>query len=265
MPIRLPRNSARLITACGFALIAMWHSAALAQEGPPDGPPGGGDQFVIGAGGMYQPGYLGSDDYRFRPLPMVDIKYDRFFVNFQDGIGLNLIDDEDFTIGAGVTMADNYQASDAPEGMGKLSFGVGARGFVKVRQAGFEATLGGMQIFQGSTGGFVADATISRPIFINQSFMLMPSVGVRWADAKHNDRYFGVTAAQSTASGLPEFSTGSGFLDAKAELGSMYMVTDRISLGVNAGVTTLLGDVRHSPIVERRTSPYALAFVGYRF
>lgn len=280
------RNQSTITGSLGV-LIAVVHfgffgSSALAQDGAPTtpmadpsidgqiggspgGPPMGGDQFVIGVGGMYQPSYLGSDDYRFQPLPMVDIKYNRFFVNFQDGIGLNLIDNEDFTIGAGVTMADNYRASDAPDGIGKLSFGVGARGFVKVRQAGFEATLGGMQIFQGSTGGFVADATISRPIFINQSFMLMPSVGVRWADAKHNDRYFGVTADQSTASGLPEFSTGSGFLDAKAELGSMYMVTDRISMGVNAGVTTLLGDVRHSPIVERRTSPYALAFVGYRF
>lgn len=265
MPIRLPQKSVRLLAACALAPIAMWHSAALAQEGPPDGPPGGGDQFVIGVGGMYQPGYLGSDSYRFQPLPAVDIKYDRFFVNFQDGIGLNLVDTEDFTIGAGVTMADSYRASDAPTGIGRLSFGVGARGFVKVRQAGFEASLGGMQIIQGSTGGFVADAAISRPIFINQSFMLMPSVGVRWADAKHNDRYFGVTATQSAASGLAQFSTGSGFLDAKAELGSMYMATDRLSLGVNAGITTLLGDVRNSPIVERRTSPYVLAFVGYRF
>ncbi len=277
------RTNARasLITILALVPMACWHGTALAQserpiepvgasapegDGPPEGgPPMGGDQFVIGVGAMYQPSYLGADDYRFQPLPMVDIKYDRFFVNFGDGIGANLIDNETITIGAGITMADNYRAADVPAGIGRLSFGLGARGFVKVRQAGFELTLGGMQIVTGSTGGFVADAALSYPIMISERFFLMPSVGARWANAKHNDRYFGVTATQSAASGLAQFSTGSGLLDAKAELAAQFRLTERVSMGVSAGVTTLLGDVRHSPIVERRTSPFGLVFIGYQF
>lgn len=237
-------------------------------EGPgPDGggPPMGGNQFVIGVGGAYQPGYLGSDDYRFQPLPMVDIKQGRFFANFQDGIGANLIDSDSVTIGAGFTMADNYRSKDVPDGIGKLKMGLGARGFVKLRQAGFEAVLGGTKIVTGGTEGIVADASLSYPIFVSPSFMLMPSVGGRWADRKHNNRYFGINAQQSTASGLPQFSTGSGLLDAKAELGAMFRLTDRINLGVIGGVSTLLGNVKNSPIVEKKTSPFGIFFIGYSF
>lgn len=282
MKSKLTSAYATIIAASALLSLATLPSAAYAQaqepaqeepqtqaagrgDGPPDGPPMGGDQFVIGVGGAYQPGYLGSDKYRFQPLPMVDIKWGRFFANFQDGIGANLIDSENVTIGAGFTMADNYRAKDAPAGIGKLTMGLGARGFVKLRQSGFEAVVGGTKIVTGGTEGFVADASLSRPVFINQNFMLMPSIGARWGDRKNNNRYFGVNAQQSAASGLARFTTGSGLLDAKAELGAMFNLTDRINLGLIGGVSTLLGDVKDSPIVKKKTSPFGIVFVGYKF
>lgn len=269
------RLSAATLAAAAAACLP---STALAQsegpidveiegrpDGPGDGPPPDENRFSIGVGGMYAPGYLGSSRYKFQPLPAVDIKYDRFFVNFQDGIGANLIDGEAFTIGAGLVMADGYSEKDAPRGIGKLSTGLGARGFVKLRQAGFEATLGATKILTGSTKGFVADASIQYPIFASSKFILVPSVGTNYGDRKHNNRYFGVTAAQSIASGLPQFTGKSGFIDVKAELMAQYFVTDRISFGLLGGVSSLIGDVKNSPIVESRTKPYTLGFISYSF
>lgn len=263
---KISKSSVRFAATIVAAQLCLWHGHALAQDGgPPDGQDSGGDHVSIGIGGAYQPAYHGSDKFRFQPLPAIDIKQGRFFVNFQDGIGANLIDSETITIGAGIAMADNYRAKDAPKGIGNLPFGVGARGFVKLRQAGFEATFGAMQIVAGSTGGFVADASLAYPIFINERFMLMPSVSTSWANAKHNDRYFGVNARQSTASGLRQFHTGSGFMDAKADIHAQYNLTDRIGLGFSAGVSTLVGDVKDSPIVKRKTNPFGIAFVSYQF
>jgi outer membrane protein len=239
-------------------------TVGAAGEGPPNGP-GGGDHIAIGAGVAYMPAYIGSDKYRAQPLPAIDIKYGRFFVNFQDGIGATLIDNETLTIGAGVVMADNYRTKDAPRGIGNLPFGAGGRGFVKLRQFGFEAVLGGTKIFAGSTKGFVADASLSYPIMISERFMLAPSIGTTWGDRKHLNRYFGVNARQSVASGLRQYSTGSGFIDAKAEIHAMYRLTDRISLGAAGGVTTLVGDIKNSPIVKEKTRPFGLMFVSYEF
>ncbi len=102
---------ARLVMVAAALPFILWHGIAQAQteppvnpavaappaEGPPEDGPGGpggpdGDHFAIGVGGIYQPAYMGSDKYRFQPLPAIDIKYGRFFANFQNGIGANLVD-----------------------------------------------------------------------------------------------------------------------------------------------------------------------------
>jgi MipA family protein len=176
-----------------------------------------------------------------------------------------MIDTETVTVGAGVVMADNYRKQDAPAGIGNLPFGAGARGFVKWRLAGFEAALGGTQIFAGSTKGFVADASISRPIMVSEKLFLNPSIGTTWGNEKHLNRYFGVNAQQSLASGLPQYRLKSGIMDIKAELGAQYRLTDNIGIGLAGGVTKLMGDAKDSPIVKKETRPYGIFFVSYGF
>lgn len=290
MGFSLPQTSkicAYLTVALAILPFAVCHGAARAEQAPPSGDepsdssnddlpgwlgwiigpssPGQGNQFALGVGAAYMPSYMGSRHYRFQPLPTVDIKYGRFFVTFQDGIGAKFIDTEMLTIGAGVTMADNYRSKDVPDGIGGLSFGVGGRGFVTVRPFGFEATAGVTKVFAGSTGGVIADFNLSRPIMVTERLFINPTIAARWGNGRHNDRYFGVNAQQSEASGLPQFRTGSGFLDARADVGLQYRLTEKIGVGVVGGVTTLLGDVKNSPIVEKKTAPYAIGFISYSF
>ncbi|MBO9695132.1 MAG: MipA/OmpV family protein [Sphingopyxis sp.] len=224
-----------------------------------------GDRITIGIGGLYAPAYRGGDDYRFQPLPVVNVKWNRFFVNFQDGIGADLVDSGDVTIGVGLTPVGGYRAKDAPDGIGKLSLGLGGRGFVKLRQGGFEATLGATKVITGNTGGVIADASLAYPITASDKLTLIPSIGTTWADGKHNNRYFGVTAAQSAASGLPQYRAGSGLVDAKAGLTVVYRLTDRIGVMAVGGVSSLLGDAKDSPIVYHKTQPYGLFAVTYSF
>ncbi len=111
----------------------------------------------------------------------------------------------------------------------------------------------------------MADASLSYPIMASQKLMLMPSIGTTWANRKHNNRYFGVTAAQSAASGLPQYRGGSGLVDAKAELIAIYRITDRIGVMALGGVSTLMGDAKDSPIVYKKTSPHGLFGITYSF
>jgi MipA family protein len=232
--------------------------------GPGDGP--GGDHIAIGVGGMFQPNYLGAKKYQFQPLPAIDIKQGKFFVNFQNGIGFAPIETETFTVGGGIVMAtDNYSRKDVPGRFNKISMGAGARGFVAVRQFGFEATAGLTQIFAGGTKGMIADFNLSRPIMVNERLFLNPSIGTRWANAKHNNRFYGVNERQSELSGLRQFRPGSGFLDARAEIGLQYRLTEHIGFGTIAGVATVMSDVKDSPIVRKKTAPYGMGFISYSF
>jgi len=222
------------------------------------------DHFVVGAGAAYVPAYQGADDYIVLPLPVIDVAWGPLYANLRNGIGINVIDNDVVTIGGGVSFLPGYRTKDAPEGIGKLSFGVGGRGFASVRAGGFTFTAGATQGFSGGTEGLIADVSISRPIIASSRITLIPTIGATWADKKHNDRYFGVTASQSLASGLPQFNAGSGFKDASAMLVVSYRLTNRINLGVSGGVTTLLGDAKDSPLVYHKTQPSGFLTLSYR-
>lgn len=235
-----------------------------AQIQPQPQPERNRDHFVLGVGAGYAPAYQGADDYRVMPLPVIDIAWGPFFANLRNGIGVNAVDTDHVTIGASVTMMPGYRSKDAPKGIGELSFGAGARGFMSLKAAGFVATIGATKGFAGGTKGVIADASLSRPVFVSSRFMLVPTIGASWADRKHNDRYFGVNAAQSRASGLRQYRPGSGLNDASAMLTAQYRLTDRISLAATGGVTTLLGKVKDSPIVAHKTQPLGFLSVSYR-
>lgn len=276
------RAYSRIILSAAFLPLAGWSQEAIAQVPPaadaplmgpgegPDGPGGpgggpGGDHISIGIGGMYQPAFVGAKKYRFQPLPAIDIKQGMFFANFQNGIGVAPLETETLTAGVGVTMMDNYRRKDVPRGIDRVKFGAGVRGFVTVKKFDLEATAGLTQGIVGGTKGMIADFNLARPIMVNQRLFLMPSVTVRWANAKHSNRFYGVDAREAAASGFGQFRPGSGLLDAKADLGLMYQVSDRIGVGLIGGVTTLLGDNKDSPIVKKKTAPFGLGFVSYGF
>jgi outer membrane protein len=276
----------RSVGFCDIAIVSagalFWISSATAQTStelePPltapvqsseytgeDGEPEE-DHISIGAGGLYQPAYMGARKYEFQPILAVDIKRGNFFVNFENGIGFAPVDNQTFTVGAGiVAVFDSYDREDVPGRFNKIDMGAGARGFVSVRQFGFEATAGLTQIFAGNTKGMVADFSLSRLIEVNERLSITPSIETRWANAKNNDRFYGVNARQAQESGLRQFRPGAGMLDAEAELQLQYRLTDHIGFGVAGGVATLLGKVKDSPIVQKKTAPFGMAFLAYTF
>ncbi|MCI4589464.1 MipA/OmpV family protein [Sphingobium sp. BYY-5] len=252
----LVKSCPRLLAVVPVLSLICWGASAQAQDK---------DHIIIGLGAAYTPAYQGADDYRLMPLPAIDIAWGPVFANLRNGIGINAIDNDVITAGASVTFMQGYRRRDAPEGIGRLSVGAGGRLFVNLKAGGFIATLGATKGFAGGTKGVIADASLSYPIMLSSRLVLVPTIGTTWADKKHNDRYFGVDAEQSLASGLPQFRAGSGFKDASAMVSAQYRLTDRISLGASAGVTTLLGKVQDSPIVFHKTQPLGFLSLSYRF
>ncbi|WP_255406046.1 MipA/OmpV family protein [Novosphingobium sp. CF614] len=245
------RSGALIALAAG----ALWSNAAQAQDQ---------NHVVLGAGVAAIPAYQGSDDMRVLPLPVIDIKEGWFFANLRNGIGVAPISTDNIEIGASMVFVQGYRRKDVPEGIDKLKDGIGARLFTNIHAGGFVATLGATKVVSGGTKGLIADASLSYPIEVSSRFTLTPMIGTTWADRKYNDRYFGVTPAESLASGLPQFTTGSGFKDVSGLLTASYRLTDRITLSATGGVTSLIGDMKDSPFVEKKTQPTGIITLSYR-
>ena len=223
------------------------------------------DHFIVGLGTAYSPAYEGSAKYRALPLPAFDIKWGPFFANIGNGVGMDFIDTKYVTAGTGITFLPGYRAQDAPPRIGKLEVGAGGRVFVSLKAKGFIETIGATRAIVGGAKGVVADLNLSRPIALSPRLMLVPTIGTSWGDSEYNDRYFGVSVEQSVASGFPAFQPGSGFKDASIALSANYCLTRHLSVGVSAGATMLLGDVKDSPIVFHRTQPKGFLSMSYRF
>ncbi|MDF2640295.1 MAG: structural protein MipA [Novosphingobium lindaniclasticum] len=222
------------------------------------------DRILLGIGAAATPVYQGADDYRVLPLPAIDIAQGPFFANFRNGVGVNLIARRGLTVGSSVTFMPGYRRRDVPVGVGRLSSGAGARAFASVSSGGVIATVGATQGFVGSTRGFVADASLSYPIVASRKLILTPSIATSFADRRHNDRYFGITAAEAQTSGLEAWRGKAGFKDASVLMTAIYRLDDRFSLSGSVGATTLLGRTADSPLVAHRTLSMGFLSLTYR-
>ncbi len=223
------------------------------------------DRIKIGAGAAVSPRFEGSDEYRVRPVPLIDYQSGRFFARTGDGIGLNLVRTPGLTVGAGVNWMPGYRRKDVPDGIGKLSDALGGKIFVSTRLADAVLTLSATQAMTKSERGLLANARLSYPYSVTGRFKIIPSVAVNWANAKYMGSYFGVSAGQSAASGLGQYKPSAGFKDASVRLAVSYDVNKNWSVTGAVGASRLLGDAADSPLVKRKTQLQGVVGVVYAF
>lgn len=113
--------------------------------------------------------------------------------------------------------------------------------------------------------GTLAELGLSMPLKLHRHATLTVSPGVTWADRRHMEAYFGVTPAQSAASGYTAFDAGAG-------VKSQHLVLDfEMALSrwwyVNAMLRTarLAGDAADSPITQRTRQTSGMLTVRYQF
>lgn len=246
-----------------IALLCVFTAVSLATKaGAQDRAP---NRTIVGGAVIYAPAYQGGEDYRVLPFPVIDLKYGRFYASPRRGIGADLVDGDTVDVGAGVTFVPGYRRRDAPAGIGRVSGGAGARISGDVKAGMLMASLGATKVLSGDLDGALVDATLAMPFRPTDRLTVIPSLSATWADGAYTRSYFGVSASQAAASGLPAYRPGGGIKDVSAALTASYRLTDRVSLGATGSVTKLTGDARKSPIVVDPTQPSAVLSVSYRF
>lgn len=235
-------------------------------------------QVAVGAGVASLPEYPGSGKEEARVLPIVNVRYGRFFLGgvpgggsgAGGGVGAFLYEDSKWSFGAivsGDLEKPREESDDARlRGMGDIDGTVRAGVFASYRvmswlalRASALSDVAGND--QGTLASFDVEATY-RPF---PRLGLSAGPGVVWGDTDYSRTFFGVSAEQAGRSGFARYDAGSGASLVRFSVGAQYELTRQWSLGSRITAARLQGDAADSPIVEdKNQNTYAL-FVTYRF
>lgn len=253
------------------ALLALLSTPTLAAE-PPQG-----TTLTLGGGVGVAPRYSGSDENRVSTALVLDYSMrNGFFVSSTRGLGYgNSLGNFDYSAALSYrtgrkdhnvdsdTMSDG---SDHLRGMGNVkgsALGVVGLGYKLTNW--LSAQLQAEVPFSQRDNGAALHFGIVSPLYHSPKNSVTLGLTSSWGTNDYMQTYYGVSAAQSAASGFRQYHAGSGIYACSLNLDWTHNFTERWSVVADAGYTQLAGDARNSPIVQRKASPTGSLTVTYRF
>lgn len=113
------------------------------------------------------------------------------------------------------------------------------------------------------SNSILLNADYSLPL-VYEPLIIVPKIGIGWADGNHNDYYYGVSHKESSRSGLRYHNADSSFTP-YAELSAQYPLTQHISTYGGVRVDKLTGDAADSPMVNSSIVTSVYMGMSYKF
>lgn len=236
-----------------------------------------GNVLTLGGGVDVAPRYSGSDKSRVTAAQVVDYAMaNGFFISTTRGLGYgNRVGNLDYSAAlsyrAGrkdrdVSSDSIASGSDYLRGMGDIKGSA-----VVVPGLGYRITdwlnvqLQAEVPVSERDNGEAVHFGIASPLYTSPENSVTLALTGSWGSSKYMQTYYGVSAAQSAASGFARHDAGSGIYAYSLNLDWTHKLTSRWSLLAAAGVMQLTGEAGDSPIVQRKTSPVGSLKVTYSF
>ena len=218
--------------------------------------------FRIKIGGLagFTPSFEGSSDYHLRFAPTLDIIYrDRVFLN-SNRLRINLLPSGDIRGGIQLKYraGRNEKVSEDLAGLGNVGTSWEAGLYIEAR---LHSTLISADITHDIGNGHkstLATLLVGQGLYMDDNTLVGVGVNVHWAGSRYMNAFFGVTPAQSAASGLPVFSAGAGFRDVGLLLYWRQSLSDHLDLMTNITFKHMLDAANDSPLVQQRGDPKQL-------
>lgn len=221
----------------------------------------------LGLGIGVTPDYTGSDDYRYRIVPLIDIRYKDIWAFQGSKFRYNVIRKGGFFAGPllNYRFGRDSDRNRALDGLEDISDTVDVGAFVEYRKASLVANAD-LRKALGAGQGLTAQVTVAHGLYHTEKFALGAAVRAKWGSQKNIQTNFGITGAQSLASGHRAFDAGSGLSSVGVSLLSRYELNERWRLEGLVAVFRLVDDSADSPLVRDVGSPtQALGGVGLRY
>lgn len=268
------RNRFLSPSLAGLLIMAL-APAAMAQE-TKSGIAGwfAGDWYLEVGGAVFTaPEFEGDDAYQVMFSPIISLGKagnEARFSSRNDNISFGLIDTGWFRAGPNAKLIWPRDGDDADDlnGLKDVDFGVELGGFAELYPTDWLRLRGEIRQGFGGHEGVVADFAADAFTDITPEVRISGGPRLSFASADYFDAYYGVDAAEAAATGLSEYSPGSGMRSYGVGGAIDWKTTDRLTTSLFAEYSRLTGPAADSSIVKERGSPnqYLLGVSAtYRF
>lgn len=244
-----------MVTAiCGLLAISV-ASANVADPVPRD---------MIGSGIVLVPVYPGAETYHFHYFPML-----RLGPVAIDGTGLRLVLVHWHYLDAGpmlgYTGGRNEDDDTRLRGMGNIDASLGAGAFVRLHKGPVNLVASARQAFTQRDNGLTAALRANLSLPLSNGILLSLGPDLDFGNAHANQTWFGVSATQSTSSGLPEYAVRSGIQSVGMHAVLNVPLARHLLLTSFVNVRSYRGAVRRSPLMQQTTATQMGLGAAYLF
>jgi outer membrane protein len=214
---------------------------------------------TIGANGNVQPDFEGAKQYRASASPIFSPHRpgSRQFDGPRDNVGFALFEWGGFSAGpvGKLTSARTASRDAALNGLGDVGTAIELGGFAEYFPVDWLRARAELRQGFGGHHGVVADFSADVIVPIMQRVTWSGGPRFTWEDTRATAPYFGITAAQAAASGLPAFDAKGGAHAVGAGTQVRFQIDPHWEVHSYVEYDRLLGSAAASPLVALRGSP----------
>lgn len=231
-------------------------------------------ELTVAAGVAIQPEYQGSDSYEAVFAPALNLEYrEQAFLVIDrqstmtpyEGLGLKLLGNQDVSLGFNMTYDTGRDSSGPISTFGDIDWTALAGVFAAYHpgpwfvrgNVGYDV-LGEYDSYKGEVGAGWSSA-------ISPYMRGMIDITGKFAGDNYHDAFFGVSGAQSVASGLAAYDPDGGFYNWGIGGTLQYNLTPGAFVQGILRYDRLVGEAADSPVAEDKGAVSAKAMVGYKF
>lgn len=224
----------------------------------------------VGLGLSAAPRYQGADEFKTKGVPGFEYRWaNGLFVGGTDGlVGMQFNATPQLQLGLALGADEGRKASESRHlaGMGDVD----ARGtlnlYAKAAVNDQLSLSAGLQLGTGSSGKRgLLNVGASYGVSLAPATRMSFNVGATLANANYMQDYFGVSAAQASASGYKRYTPDSDCRDVTVGLSLQHQISREWMLIASLNNTTLSDAAKDSPLVRKATSQSAYVAVAYNF
>ena len=115
------------------------------------------------------------------------------------------------------------------------------------------------------SNGALLDLGAVYSVAVAPQWRVATGVATTVANASYLQSYFGVTAAQSAASGYTQYTPSAGIRDVRANISASYQWDARTSITTGLSVSALSDQAKKSPLVRQSETTSVIVALAYAF
>jgi outer membrane scaffolding protein for murein synthesis (MipA/OmpV family) len=226
----------------------------LFEPNPPDW------RVIAGAAAEYQPLYDGAQVDRLIGGPVINVRYkDIYFFSVGEGLGVNIVRGDNYRMGVSLGYDRGRREEDDLahlKGLGDISTAPVLKAFGSyVISKNFPLILrADVRQFIGGSDGVVGDLEAYMPLpGSSQTLVMFAGPAVSFASHLYQQKTFGVTPAQSAASGYPVYEAHAGSNSMGFGFSASRFLTKHWIINTDMAIDRLIGSSSESPFIARKS------------